>query len=144
MRLSPHLSFNGTCHEAFSFYENVLNGKIVTMLTYGESPMSTNVQPDWHEKIIHATLMLHDGVLSGADLPPEQYELPRGFQILYQPETPQESRRVFDALAEGGKVVIPVQNTFWSPCYGALVDKFNIPWEISCESDDSTETQLPD
>ena len=137
MRISTHLSFDGTCREAFSFYESVLGGKIVTMLTYGESPMSTSVQPNWHEKIIHATLMLQDGVLSGADAAPGEYEKPNGFQILYQPETPEESRRVFNGLAEGGKVVIPVQQTFWSTCYGALVDRFNVPWEISCESDDT-------
>lgn len=135
MKLSPHLSFDGNCQEAFRFYENVFGGKIVTMLTYGESPMSMDVKPDWHEKIIHATLTLSDGVLSGADAPPGEYDQPQGFQILYQPETPQESMRVFNALADGGTIVMPVQATFWTPCYGALVDRFKIPWEISCESE---------
>ena len=135
MKLSPHLAFDGTCQEAFRFYETVLDGEIVTMLTYGESPMSTSVKADWYEKIIHATLRLPDGVLSGADAPPGEYESPQGFQILYQPETPLESRRVFNALADCGKIVVPVQATFWSPCYGALIDRFKIPWEISCESE---------
>ncbi|MCY3857685.1 MAG: VOC family protein [Gammaproteobacteria bacterium] len=135
MKLSPHLSFDGTCQEAFRFYETALGGEIVTMLTYGESPMSTDVKPDWHEKIIHATLMLPDGVLSGADAPPGEYESPQGFQLLYQPETTHESMRVFNALAVAGKIVMPIQRTFWSPCYGALVDKFKVPWEISCESE---------
>ena len=135
MKLSPHLSFDGNCQEAFRFYETVFGAKIVTMLTYGESPMSMDVKPDWHEKIIHATLMLSDGVLSGADAPPGEYESPQGFQILYQPETPDESKRVFNALADGGKIVMPVQATFWTPCYGAIVDRYKIPWEISCESE---------
>ncbi len=135
MKLSPHLSFDGSCQEAFSFYENLFGGEIITMLSYGESPMSSSVDPDWYEKIIHATLVLPDGVLSGADVPPGEYDSPRGFQILYQPATPDDSRRVFNALADGGKVVMPIQETFWSPCYGALVDRFKVPWEISCESE---------
>lgn len=135
MRLSPHLSFNGTCEEAFRFYETALRGTIVTMLTYGASPMSNTVSRDWHEKIVHATLMLRDGVISGADAPPGEFKTPQGFQILYQPDNEEESRAVFNDLANDGVIVVPLRATFWSPCYGALVDRFSIPWEISCESD---------
>ena len=134
MRLSPHLSFDGTCREAFGFYERVLGGSIVTMLAYGESPMAGEVPPDSHARIVHATLMFGEAVLSGADALPGQYEPPRGFQVLFQPEDPDESRRAFDGLAEDGEIVVPVQRTFWSACYGALVDRFGVPWEISCES----------
>ena len=78
--------------------------------------------------------MLKAGVLSAADAPPEQYLLPRGFQILYQPENPDESSSVFEVLADGGEIVIPRPETFSSPCYGSLVDRFAIPWEICRES----------
>ena len=136
MNLSPHLSFNGTCEEAFHFYAKALNGTVVTLLSYGESPMSESVPHDWKGKIVHATLQLQDGVISGADAAPGEYQTPQGFQILFQPETEKESRRVFNELAIGGEIVVPLQETFWSPCYGALVDRFSVPWEISCESDD--------
>lgn len=138
MRLSPHLSFKGSCEEAFRLYESALSGTIVTMLTYGASPMSNSVPLAWHEKIVHATLMLRDGVISGADAPPGEFKTPQGFQILYQPDNEDESRRVFSDLARGGEIVVPIQETFWSPCYGALVDRFSVPWEISCESEGET------
>ena len=134
MRLSPHLSFDGTCREAFGFYERVLGGSIVTMLTYGASPMADDVPPEAHDRVVPATLTFGDAVLSGADAPPGQFEPSRGFQLLLQPEGGEESRRVFDLFSEGGEVVVPPQKTFWSPFYGALVDRFGIPWEISCES----------
>lgn len=135
MKLSPHLSFDGTCREAFGFYERVLGGSIVTMLTYGESPMAEEVPPDCRDWIVHATLTFGEAVLSGADMQPGQFEQVRGFQLLLQPADPEQSRRLFDVLAEGGEIVTPLQETFWSPCYGALVDRFGVPWEISCESE---------
>ena len=135
MRLSPHLSFDGTCREAFGFYERVLGGSIVTMLTYGASPMADDVPPEARDRIVHATLTFGDAALSGADAPPGQFEPPRGFQLLLQPEGAEESRRVFDLLSEGAEIIVPPQTTFWSPFYGALVDKFGIPWEISAETE---------
>lgn len=136
MRLGPHLAFDGTCREAFGFYERVLGGSIVTMLAYGESPMAADVPPHCRDWIVHATLTLGEAVLSGADMRPGEYEPPRGFQLLLQPGDAAESRRLFALLAEGGEVVVPLQETFWSPCYGALVDRFGVPWEISSESGD--------
>ena len=137
MKLSPHLVFNGQCHEAFSFYERALGGKIVTMLSYGESPMADQVAPEWHGRIVHATLTLGDDVLSGIDALPTDFKPPQGFYILLDPGDPDEGERVFRLLAQHGDVRISVQKTFWSPCYGMLVDRFGIPWEISCAGEGS-------
>ena len=133
MRLSPHLSFDGNCREAFGFYAHVLDGSIVTMLTYGASPMADEVPVDCHDRIVHATLVFGEAVLSGADALPGRFEPARGFQVLLQPEDPDESQRVFDRLKEGGKIVVQAQQTFWTPFYAALIDRFGVPWEISCE-----------
>ncbi len=133
MRLSTHLSFDGTCREAFGFYERVLGGSILTMLTYRDSPMADQVPPDCGDRIIHATLKLGGFELMGADALPGRFEPQRGFQVVLQPEDPDEARRIFDLFAEGGEVMLPLQKTFWSPCFGALADRFGVPWEISCE-----------
>jgi PhnB protein len=132
MHLSPHLTFNGQCEEAFKFYEGCLGGKIVMLLRYGDSPMAEQVPLEWRGKVVHATLTVGDKVLLGADILPEQYQPPRGFFILLGPEVPAEAERIFHALAENGSVQIPLQKVFWSPAFGALVDQFGIPWEISC------------
>ena len=132
MNLSPHLVFDGQCQEAFTFYEQALGGEIVTMLTYGDSPMAEQVSPEWHGRIVHASMTLGDGVLSGVDALAEDFERPQGFYVLLHPDEPGESERVFHRLAEHGQIRVPLQKTFWSPCYGVLVDQFGVPWEISC------------
>jgi PhnB protein len=133
MQLSPHLTFSGQCEAAFKFYERCLGGKIVTMLAYGNSPMAEQVSPEWRGKIVHASLTVGDNWLMGADALPEHYQQPQGFYVLLHIHDPVDAERIFHALAENGAVRTPVQKTFWSPCFGVLVDQFGIPWEISCE-----------
>jgi PhnB protein len=133
MKWHPHLSFNGRCEAAFQFYERCLGGRIVTMLTWGGSPLESQAPPEWAGKILHATLTVGGNVLSGADVPPPQYEAPKGFCVQLNTGDPAEAERVFGALAENGTVRIPLQKTFWSVGYGVLVDQFGIPWEINCE-----------
>lgn len=135
MKVSPHLVFDGQCEEAFAFYARVLGGEVVTMLSYGESPMADQVAPEWHARIVHATLDLGDGVLNGADALPDDFARPQGFYVLIQPDRPTEAERVFHRLAERGEIRVPVQRTFWSPRFGVVVDRFGTPWEVSCESE---------
>jgi PhnB protein len=133
MKLNPHLSFGGQCEDAFQFYERCFGGKILTMLTYGNSPMAEQVPPEWRGKIAHATLTVGDNVLMGADVLPDQYERPRGFQVLLGIDDPADAERVFQALSENGTVHMPLQKTFWALRFGVLVDRFGVPWEINCE-----------
>ena len=132
MQFSPHLTFDGRCEAAFKFYEQVLGGKIVTMLPYGNSPTGAQVPSEWREKIVHASLALGDSVLTGVDILPEQYESPQGFFVLLEIADVPRTERMFHALAEGGEVRMPIQKTFWSAAFGVLVDQFGIPWELSC------------
>ena len=132
MQLSCHLTFAGTCEEAFQFYERTLGGRVETMLTFGDSPLADEVSKEWRGKIIHATLVLDDAVLSGADVRPEDYEQPRGFYVLLHPSDPPQSERIFSTLGENGQIQMPLQKTFWSESFGVVVDRFGTPWEISC------------
>jgi PhnB protein len=129
MEMSVHLCFDGRCEEAFRFYEQLLGGQIVTMLPYAKAPME--VAADWRDKIVHATMMVGALRLSGADVAPEQYQRPQGFYVLLSPAV-DAGQRIFAALSENGTVVMPLQKTFWSPSFGVVVDRFGIPWEVSC------------
>lgn len=131
MKLNAAISFNGQCRAAFKFYEQCLGGKSTTMMTWGESPMAEHVPKEFHDRIIHTTLVVGGTELMGSDAPPDRYEEPKGFQVTIQATDPAEAGRVFNALAEGGTVQMPIQKTFWSPAFGMLVDKFGIPWMIS-------------
>ena len=64
---------------------------------------------------------------------PKDYERPQGFYVLLN-EEPAKVKAIFDALAEGGSVKMPLEQTFWSPAFGVVVDRFGIPWEINAEA----------
>jgi len=132
MQLNPHLAFNGECEAAFKFYENCLGGKIVTMMTYGDSPMAEQMPPAWRRKIVHATFALGDHQLTGADVPLESYQKPQGFFVLLNIGAQAEADSIFKALAENGAVQMPIQETFWALRFGMLVDQFGTPWMINC------------
>ena len=87
----------------------------------------------WREKIFHATLAVGDNGLMGGDVLPEQYEEPKGFQVLIGIDDTADAERMFQALAENGTVRMSLQQTFWAVRFGVLVDQFGIPWVINCE-----------
>jgi PhnB protein len=133
MKLNSYLNFNGQCEAAFKFYEKCLGGKIEGAFPYGESPMSKDVPADWQKKLMHATLVAGDQVLMGADAPPGRYQKPEGFSVAINLKDAAKSERIFHALAEGGTVKMPIQETFWAERFGMLTDQFGIPWMINCE-----------
>jgi PhnB protein len=131
MRISPHLCFDGQCRAAFAFYQQILGGTIQTMLSYGESPMSAQVEAQWHDRIVHASLQFGEVELSGIDLLPKDYRKPEGFSVTLTIDGVERANQVFVALAEGGKVRVPFQKAFWSPGFGVVIDRFAIPWEVN-------------
>jgi len=135
MGLKAHiyLSFDGQCETAFKAYETILAGKIASFFTYGGSPMAAQAPPGWADKVMHATLSVGGTVIAGADVPPERYERPQGFNILLGMDDPGEAERIFQALAEGGTITMPLEETFWALRFGAVTDRFGISWSINCE-----------
>ena len=134
MQLNPYLNFNGTCEEAFKFYEQVLGGKILFMQTWGGSPGAEMMPPEAQHLIMHATLSFGEGRLMGADAPPGSYAKPAGISISIHVNDKAEGERIFNALAEGGNVGMPFQPTFWAAGFGMCTDRFGIPWMVNCES----------
>jgi PhnB protein len=69
-----------------------------------------------------------------SDAPPDRYQKPQGFSVAVQTKDPAEAERVFQALSEGGRVEMPMQQTFWAARFGSLVDRFGVKWMINCEA----------
>jgi PhnB protein len=132
VKLNPYLTFNGQCESALKFYERILSGKILMMMTYGDSPLAKQMPPDWEKKIMHATFALGDQTLGAADAPPESYQKPQGFSVTLNIDTAAEADRIFKMLAEKGTVQMPIQETFWATRFGMVVDQFGTPWMINC------------
>ncbi len=133
MNINPYLTLGGHCEAAFRFYERCLGGKIEAMISHEGTPAAQQVPPEWRKKIMHARLTVGDNVLMGSDGPPEQHSEMKGFSVSVTVKTPAEAERVFKALSEKGNVQMPIQETFWSPRFGMLVDQFGVPWMVNCE-----------
>ena len=135
MQINAYLNFNGQCEEAFKFYEQLLGGKIEGLFRYAGSPIANQAPPDWAEKIMHIRLAVGTSELMGADSPPGRGEGPaKRFCMSIGLQDPQEAERIFNGLAENGRVDMPLQPTFWAARFGMLVDRFGIPWMINCEA----------
>jgi PhnB protein len=130
---NAYLSFDNQCREAFQCYERVLGGKILMMQTHGESPIGDQVPPEWRNIILHARLEFDGQVLMGSDAPPGRHEPPKGFMVALSVETVARAEAIFNALAQGGRVQMPFEETFWAKKFGMVTDRFGIPWVINGE-----------
>jgi PhnB protein len=134
MKFTPYLNFNGTCKEAFAFYEKVLGGKVLFMQTFGESPMRDQMPPMFHDYVLHATLGVGDAFFMASDAPGDRYNAPQGCYVSISFSDPDEADRIYAGLVEGGTVQMEIQPTFWAARFAMLTDKFGIPWMINCET----------
>lgn len=141
-KLFPYLNFDGSGQEAAHFYTDVLDGKLVGIMTYGEAQESDmeGMPEEVKNMVMNAqidlkngdTLMISD-VPPGMGMPPFQKGNNMSVTLLF--DEIEEARTVFGKLLEGGTVGMELQETFWSPLYGSLTDKFGIEWQVSVEDD---------
>ena len=134
MDLRPYLSFKGDCEAALQFYEQCLGARIGRIFRYAGTPFADQVPADWQDKIMHGSVTVGEQVLMAADVAPARYEEPRGFSLSLQIQGAADAERVFQGLAQGGRVVVPLEKTFWAERFGMVVDRFGIPWMINCET----------
>ena len=136
MNCCPHLGFNGECREAFEFYRDAFGGTIEMMMTWGESPMADSAPPALGDYVLHASMSAGELRLTGADTPPDKYEKPHGFAVLVGTNSVAEAERIFNVLAAGGTVQMPLGETFWAVRFGMVIDRFGIPWMMNCGGDE--------
>ena len=133
MSVEPYLFFEGRCDEALEFYKKALGAQVQMVMRYKESPDPPPpgmVPPGSEDKVMHAsftvegtTIMMSDGGVSGR--PNFQ-----GFSLAVNVNRLEDTDRYFNALAEGGKVQMPLGKTFWSPRFGMVADRFGVQWMI--------------
>ncbi|TCL74744.1 VOC family protein [Rhizobium sp. BK251] len=133
MQLTPYLIFDGDCRRAFEFYQKCLGGEIVAMIDHSIPEVADHVPADFRSKIMHARLVTKGAILMGSDNRPGETSSKGGFSVSVQIETPGEAERIFQALSEGGKVTMPMAETFWASRFGMLVDRHGVPWMVNCE-----------
>lgn len=131
--LTPYLSFDGNCAEAMKYYERVIGGELKSLLKNSQIPGACEHLPPGNEdRIMHAylggngfELMAGDAVV-GWPIEPM-----KGFHLTVTYTDVDDARRVFDALADGGKVTMPFEKTFYAEASGMLVDRYGTPWIVN-------------
>ena len=135
MKIVTSLSFPGTCRQAYDFYAGVLGGEITAAFPYGEGPPDMPVGPQYKDWLMHCWLDVGDQAIMGADMDTDwapNIDKPKnGFDVTLHYGDAAEARRIFDALSEGGRVVMAFAPTFWSAGYGSFIDRFGVPWMIN-------------
>lgn len=131
MKFNPYLHFDGDCEEAFNLYTKVFNATPAAFFRFGESPMAAQVGADWAKKVMHANLSIGDHVLMGSDAPPAYFREPQGFAVCIDPGNESEAERIYKSLSEGGKIGMPLQETFWAKRYAQFADRFGTQWMIN-------------
>ncbi len=130
MKIEPYLFFEGRCDEAIEFYQTAIGAELTSLMRYQDGP---DQGPNAHgagDKIMHAslrvgdvTVMVSDGLCSGE--PKFQ-----GFSLCLLPPDGDRAKQMFDALAEGGEVQMPLSRTFYSPHFGMVRDRFGVSWMV--------------
>ena len=130
--IQPYLFFGGRCEEALEFYRSALSAQVDVVLRYTDSPDPPppgTLPPGFENKIMHCSwrvgeteIMASDGCQPGSGF--------SGFSLALSLPTEAEARRVFGLLADGGQVTMPLDRTFWSPCFGMLADRFGVAWMV--------------
>jgi len=130
-QLNAYLFFDGTCADAMRFYERTLGGKL-DLMTHAGSPMADQTPPGSADRILHARLTINGGTLMASDsMVGQPYGGMKGFSLSLVYPSVADAKRVFDALADGGRMSMPLQKTFWAEAFGMLVDRFGTPWMVS-------------
>ena len=133
MTLEPYLFFNGRCEEAMDFYQHAIGAEVTVKMRMNEAPDPPPpgaIPPGFDNKIMHASLRIGAMNLLVTDGNSDMAPSFKGFSLTLGVDDTAEAHRKFDALAQGGKVVMPLGKTFWSPCFGMLEDQFGVGWMV--------------
>jgi PhnB protein len=137
MKIHSYLNFENKTEEAFRFYEKVLRGKLTEIHRFGSMPAQDGFEltPEQKKLVMHVGLELPDGqmIMASDMLPgmgPKRVE-GNNFSISVHPDSREEADRIFNALAEGGTVTMPMADQFWGDYFGSLTDRFGINWMVN-------------
>ncbi len=128
MKLNTYVNFAGVCAEAFRYYEKHLGARIGMMMTHGQAPDQSRVKPEWKDAVLHGRITIGGEDLMAADIP--NAEPMRSAYLTLSMESDAEAERVFSALSDGGRILMPMEETFFASRFGQVRDRFGVNWMI--------------
>ena len=133
--MNPYLNFNGNTEEAFNFYKSVFGGEFRSLVRFKDTPEADKMAEGDRDKIMHIALPIGNGnILMATDaLESMGQKLTTGnnFYISIHTESREEADKIYKALSDGGKIEMPIGDTFWGDYFGMFADKFGIQWMVN-------------
>jgi len=129
----PYLIFNGRCEEAVEFYRKAVGAEVQMLMRYKDAPIQAGqpgCPPALGDKVIHVRLQIGETIVLASDDPTGQERSFQGFSLALIVPNEAEADRQFNALAEGGRIAMPLAKTFFSPRFGQVVDRFGVSWMV--------------
>jgi PhnB protein len=130
MNVQPYLFFDGVCEQALEFYKRTVGAKVTMMMRNKESPDQKMCTPGNENKIMHCAFQIGDSTILASDGMCTGKPNFQGFSLSLTPASDSEAKRIFNALADGGKVQMPMDKTFFASSFGMVADKFGIGWMV--------------
>jgi len=131
-RINTYLSFNGNAAEAFNFYKSAIGGEFERIQYFRDLPDHQVTEAE-KNRIMHVALPVGDNLLMGCDTSEafgNTVRMGSNFSISFSADSKDHADRLFSSLSEGGKISMPMNDTFWGAYFGMLIDKFGINWMI--------------
>jgi PhnB protein len=132
MHLLPYLFFNGRCEEAIEFYKEAVGAKVDMLMRFKENPEPPRADcaPIDGNKVMHASLTFGGVTILASDGMTNTQPDFKGFSLSLSVKDQAEAEKTFNALSKGGEIAVPLNRTFFSPCFGMTRDKFGVGWMV--------------
>jgi len=138
MKAEPYLMFEGRCEEALEFYKSALNAQVTALMRYKDNPESAGGPGcaegggpgPTPEMVMHSAFTIGETQLMASDGMGSGKTSFQGISLALSPADEAEAQRIFNALAEGGQVQMPLTKTFFSSAFGMVADRFGVPWLV--------------
>lgn len=133
MNVQAYLMFNGRTEEAIEFYKKTVGAEVTALMRFSDAPapMPPGMIPEgWEDKIMHSSFRVGDAELMASDGCQSDDAGFKGISLALSVASPEEASVKFAALSEGGQVTMPLAETFFSPRFGTLTDRFGVSWMV--------------
>lgn len=136
MKITPYIVLNGNTAEAIDFYVKALNATVLGLMKFSDAPGHSDVPEEMKSLVMHAMIEFDGNRLMFSDnMPHMPFQLGDQLSIAISSTNTERLKKMYHSLAEGGKVHMELQETFWSPAFAMVTDKFGITWQISGEAE---------
>jgi PhnB protein len=132
MNVQPYLSFEGRAQEAIDFYKSALGATVDVVMHFKDGPpeMQAQMSPNSKDKIMHAAFRVGDTQVMASDGQCTGKASFSGISLTLNATSNGEAEKLFNALGRGGKVNMPMSETFFAHRFGMVADKFGVGWMV--------------